>query len=65
MRRPSADPQQTLPRRVNLVDEREEMAPVLPMDLVDADGANSREMCGSSNPLISWLPHVDDIMRAA
>ena len=36
-----ADPQQALARRVDLVDEREELAPALPMDLVDADRANT------------------------
>ena len=39
-----ADPQQALARRVDLVDEREELAPALPMDLVDADRANTGEI---------------------
>ena len=39
-----ADPQQALARRVDLIDEREEMTAVLPMDLVDADRANPGEI---------------------
>ena len=38
------NPQQALARRVDLVDEREELAPALPMDLVDADRANTGEI---------------------
>src|SRR5438094_5458364 len=39
-----ADPQQTLPRRVDLVHEREEVRTVLPMDFIDADRSYSREI---------------------
>jgi hypothetical protein len=38
------DPQQTLPRGINLIDEGQEVAAVLPVDLVDADRANAGEI---------------------
>jgi hypothetical protein len=38
------DPQQALARRVDLIDEREEVAAARPVDLVDADRANPGEI---------------------
>ncbi len=39
-----ADPQQTLTRDVDLIHERQEVGPVLPMDFIDADRANAGEI---------------------